>query len=308
VITVASALVLACAQFWRIALALGDRYSLCVDAARGVIEGRPHWRIYQSRVLAPYAVDALAAVTRDFTLAHAVFSIGMLVIAGLLAYRIGARVGGPRRGALALVAFHALFALVVARPWLYGWDFVDAVVFLVFVDFVLAERPWPWILALAALGSLNHEVAAFIALWVTVDAALRRTSWRQALAGVACFAAILVAVELVRGALLVEELGPTLFPDAPRDIGGSFHFAVAHNLTLLHRMFSHVEYATFAVPAILALAIASGARLARRFPALVAVHVLLLASLLVFGAVSETRIYIVLIPLVVLAAVRADMS
>jgi len=302
VITTLLALVLACAQFWRIALALGDRYSLCVDAARGIVEGHPHWRIYQSRVLAPYAVDALSIVTRDFTLAHALFSIGLLVACGLVAYRIGARFG---RGWAALFVFHAGFALCAGRPWLYAWDFVDALVFLLFVDFVIAHRPWTHLLALAGLGAVNHEVAMFVAVYVALDGA-RARRWKQAAAGAATVAAILAAVELLRRALLVEEIGPLLFPDAPRDIGSSFHFAIPHNLELLQRMFGHIEYATFAVPVILALFAAACVRL--RATPLVVTHLLLLASLVAFGAITEVRIYVVLIPLVVLGAVQRDMS
>ena len=35
-------------------------YGRAVDAARGVVTGHPHWRVYQSRVLGPWMVKLLA--------------------------------------------------------------------------------------------------------------------------------------------------------------------------------------------------------------------------------------------------------
>jgi hypothetical protein len=322
VITWASAVVLALAQFRLIAFVFGDQYERCVAAAQGVTSGRPHWRIYQSRVLSPYLVDALSHVTPSFLSAHVLFSLLALAVAGVLAARIGERVAGARGGLLAMFVFHAVFAMLLARPWIYAWDFVDAIVFLLFVDFVLASRPWPWFVALSALGSLNHEVALYISAWLVADPAIRwwlgrrdgaRFAWKPAAAGVVCFAAMLVVVELVRSALLVEAIGPKMFPDAPPDIGSSFYFALPHNLTILRGIFTHFDYGMpFVIPCFLVAAIAIAAWLARRDPArfgaLALTYVLVIASLLVFGVLVETRIYIVLIPLVVLGAVRPDMS
>jgi hypothetical protein len=314
VITWASAVVLALAQFRLIAFVFGDQYERCVQAAQGVIDGRPHWRIYQSRVLSPYIIDTLSHVMPSFVSAHVLFSLVALAAAGMIAARIGERVG--RRGLVAMFAFHAMFALLLARPWLYAWDFVDAIVFLLFVDFVLAGRPWTWFLALAALGSLNHEIAAFICIWPAANAVFRREgklAWKPIAGAAACFVAMLAVVELLRGALLVEQMGPKMFPDAPAGMGSSFYFALPLNVDILGRIFTHFDYGMpMVIPVFLAAVVAFAVVLARREPArfgaLAATYLVVIASLLVFGVLVETRIYIVLIPLVVLGAVRADMS
>ncbi len=65
-----------------------------MEAEYGVVVGKPHWRIYQSRVLGPYIVQGLSHFFSSQINAHAFFSIVTLAIAGLLAWRLGSRLGG----------------------------------------------------------------------------------------------------------------------------------------------------------------------------------------------------------------------
>lgn len=316
---IAVSLGLALAQFRLIAFVFGEQYSQCVAAAHGVVEGRPHWRIYQNRVLGPYVIDALAHVFPSWLSAHVAYTIIALAVAGVLAYRVGARLGGKRAGVAALLTFHLAFALLLSRPWLYAWDLGDAIVFLVFVDFVLAGRKWPAFAALALIGVLNHEIASFVAGWIILDALVRwwraraegvRIAWQPIVAGLGTFVASLALVEGVRSALLVEPIGPKIFRDAPAEIGSSFYFTLGKNVEILGNMLTHFDYALpLIVPcfviAALATAVWLGAREPIRFGALAIVFVGVIASLLVFGILVETRIYIVVIPLVVLGVAYA---
>ncbi len=310
---------LALAQFRLIVFVFGDQYGRCLDAAHGVVVGKPHWRIYQSRILSPYLIDTLSKVLPDYLAAHVAFSIAALAVAGVLAWRLAARVGGPRAGALGLVVFHLTFALLLAKPWLYAWDYVDAIVFLVFLDFVVAERPWKHFVVLCAIGVLNHEIANFIALWLILDPLVRWWSqradkkplaWQPVVAGAVTLVGSFVVVELLRRALLVEQIGPKIFFDAPAEIGSSFYFTLGKNAQLLAQIFSRWDYslpylAPLFVVTCIALALWLGRREPVRFGALALTHVLLVGSLLAFGILLETRIYVVLIPLVVLAAAYA---
>jgi hypothetical protein len=253
--------------------------------------------------------------------AHVAFTIIALAVAGALAWRIGARLGGRAGGVAALVTFHLAFALLLSRPWLYVWDLGDAIVFLVFVDFVLAGRRWPAYVALCAIGVLNHEIASFIAAWLVLDPLVRwwrgrrrgadaRLAWQPMVAGAVTFVGSFVVVELLRSTLLVEQIGPKIFRDAPPEIGSSFYFTLGKNVEILGNMLTHFDYALpLIVPCFVAVAIGLAVWLAvrdpERFGALAVVYLGVIASLLVFGILVETRIYVVVIPLVVLAVAAA---
>ena len=315
----ALAALFALAQFRMIVIVFGADYGRAIQAARGVVEGTPHWRVYQGRVLSPYTIEGLSAVFPSFTAAHVFFSIATLAAAGWLAWRLGERLAGRRGAVLGLVTLHATFALLLARPWLYAWDHVDVIVFLLFVDFAIQGKRWPWFAGLFVLGVLNHEIALFIALWMIVDPVARWVLGRRgvipaapfdrvmALAGAACLVAGVVGVEALRGALLVEEIGPKIFLDAPAGTGGAFHFTLGDNLRALGEIFTTWDYGMpIVIPALLVLVLVLAAALAsrdpRRYAGLAVTHLALVGSLLAFGLLHETRIYVVLIPILVAGA------
>jgi hypothetical protein len=332
VYAVGAALALALAQLRLIVLVFDNAFVRAAEAARGVFEGYPHWRIYQNRVLAPYLIEGLARVFPSYLSAYTVFVLATLVAAGVIAWRLGTRVAGPRGGTLALCAFHLGFALLLSRPWLYAWDYVDAIVFLVFVDFVVAEKRWPAFVPLVVVGVLNHEIASFVAAWLVADALVRwwvgrargekptgapgaqpagaQLAWVQAAVGAGLFAASFVVVESLRSALLIEQIGPKLFTEAPPDIGSSFYLALGRNLGLVGKAFTEFGYSLpMLVPLLVIASLAVSAWLALREPVrfggLALTYVGITASLVVFGAMFETRIYVVLLPLVILAATYA---
>ncbi len=315
----ALALGLALAQFRLIAWIFGSQYEQCVAAAQGVLDGRPHWRIYQSRVLAPYIIKALAQVMPSFLSAHILYSILALFACGLVAMRIGDRVAGRAGAIAALLAFHLTFACLLARPWLYAWDFLDAFVYLALVEIVVANRPWKYAALVLAIGILNHEVANFIAIWIIADPVVRwlakgrqqPLAVKQVAAGAALFVGSFVVVELLRRMLFIEAIGPKIFRDAPPDLGSSFYFTLGHNVDTLGQLVTHFDYAmSQLVPvfvlACIAYAVRLGWREREQFGGLALAFLALIASLLTFGVLLETRIYVVLIALVVLAAARAS--
>jgi hypothetical protein len=314
----ALALFLALVQFRLIAFVLDRDLERSVNAALGVVSGRPHWRIYQSRVLGPYLVDALTAVLPSYSAAHAFFAVAALTVAGYLAWRLGRRIGASTLAALlGLVVFHLAFAGLLSRPWLYAWDFLDAIVFLVFLDCVVARRSWPWFAALYAVAILNRETAHYIALWMILDPFLRwrlatprapRPGLAMSAAGLACIAGGLALVETLRRRLLVEEIGPYIFRDATGEPGQLFANQLGANLELLGRLATRFDDSLpLLAPAFLVLVAAAAIALARRDPPRFAgvslVHLALVGSFFAFAALLETRAYVVLVPFTVLAAV-----
>lgn len=311
------ALLLALLQFRLDVLLLRERYDKSVDAALGVLDGHPHWRVYQSRVLSPHIVQLFSWFSPSFQVAHEVFSVASLAVIGILAWRLGHREAGRRGALLALVVAHASFALCVAPPWLYCWDYGNVIVFLLFVDFVVLDRPWWWFAALGIIGTLNHEIALFVSVWLVVDPLacrwLREPRSRPAthvIAGVVGVVAGCGLVEGLRRALLVEEIGPKIFADVPKEAGAPFlQLKIRDNIALL---FHALDRGRSAMPlvllvglvGVLVLAVTLAGREPRRFGGLAITYATILASLFAFGLFGEVRIYSVLVPLVILGAVR----
>jgi hypothetical protein len=247
-------------------------------------------------------------------------SLLALVAAGIVAWRLGARlVGSAQGGIVALLALHATFAMMVAKPWLYIWDYLDVLVFMLFVEAVAVGRSWRYVACLAAIGILNHEIALFIAGWLVIDPIARwglGKSGRIAaaplermpvLVGALVAVVGVFAIEQLRSALLVEQIGPKIFREAVPD-EGSLHFTLGVNVEWLGQFVSEWNWSLpWLIPLFLLVVIAMLIRIARRDPArylgLSITFGLLLASLLLFGILIEVRIYLVLVPVVVLAAV-----
>jgi hypothetical protein len=54
----------------------------------------------------------------DLSVAHTIIAIAMLTLCGVVMFPAGRAIGGRQRGWSALLAFHVLFTLAMARPWL----------------------------------------------------------------------------------------------------------------------------------------------------------------------------------------------
>jgi hypothetical protein len=298
-----------------------DQYEASVDASMAVLTGHPLWRVFQSRLLGPLLIAGIEQVVHSPRYAFALFSIVALAAAGFIAWRLGRRIGGDARaGFLALLIFELGFACLLSSPWLYAWDYLGVVIFLLWVDFVLAARPWPWFVALFAVAIVNRESALFIALWMTIDPLARwilgrarviargRLDWRLLVAGLACFVAGSALVDFLRNALLVEERGPIVYPAEAAYAGAQAHLRLADNLHSIARAMTSFEYYMgFVVVFFLLILVGLMVRLAwlhpERLTGLALTYFALLVSLIVFGVVFETRIYVEFIPLAVAGGV-----
>jgi hypothetical protein len=106
------------------------------------------------------------------------------------------------------------FAASLSAPWLYAWDYLDLIVFLLFADFVINERPWQWVVALYSVAIWNRDSAQFIALWFILEG-IRYREWRVAAVGVIMAGCGAILMEFLRAHLMVQEMGPIIFSDAP---------------------------------------------------------------------------------------------
>lgn len=311
----------ALAQLRLMLMLFGDRYASNVEAAQGVLLGQPHWRTYQPRVLGPWLIEMISHVLPSFFAAYIAFSIVTLTAMGFLAWRLGWRVGGGLGAALlALFVCEASFSLLLSPPWFYAWDYLDILIFLVFVDFIAAGRPWHWFVVLLAFGIYSRETAAFIAVWLILEAVARpyfarprnvraaRPDMPMLIAGIVCLILSVVAMETVTRALFIEEIGPKIFLDAPRGDSGQVQpMHIVTNFNFILDAFNILKPGmNFLIPIYLAVSMALAVCImradGRRYFALGLTYIAHQVATVAFGYLGETRIFVEDIPLLVLGA------
>ena len=304
-------------QFRMIMAFFQKEYFGSVDAAFGVLSGHPHWIVYQNRILGPWLISGIDHFTHNYAMAYALFSVAMITMAGMLAAILGQRVGSGPGSAIGFLVFQVTFVMLLSHPWLYAWDYLSLVFLLLFIILVHGGRSWPWFVALFCVAIFNRDDALFIAIWLILDPLLAwvRSSpeqracqsfpWRPITAGIACVVAGRMVILQLRQSLLVEEIGPKLWGHV-EGYGVNYHLKIYTNLRQLDAILTNPDFSmAFLVPAFIGLVAAAAVWLAVKNPgrwlALALVHLGMLAATFCFGEMMETRVYLVFIPLLVLA-------
>ena len=286
-----------------------EDYNRLANLSFGVTTGHPLYRMWQSRVLGPYTIKAFTFGGLDYIRAHILFQILTVAIAAFLCWRLGRKYGGSDQSAvLAITLFVVSFALLLSPTWLCSWDFLDIIVVILLIDLVLAGASLRWFIILFAIAIFNRDSALFIPLWLIIDPLVRffyqRRSklpaapldWGRMLAGVVCIAAGFLMMELLRQSLLVEAI----------ETANYYPFRVGYNIELLKARYLDRTF-TFVIPAFLATVIALGACVVRhdpqRYLALYLIVIAFMGLNFVFSIMDETRIYLFLIPFIVISAV-----
>jgi len=290
----------------------GSHFGQLVDATRGVTTGEPHWRGYQNRVLGPYAaefLDSISGLGLEIIVLLAMMSLPM--VQNLVFFLLTRRLTGDTSVAFSYtVFFAAAFLGLQDANWLYLWDYLDLIVFTVFLYGVLARRSTLWFVAVFVVGVLNRESALLIGVWMFLDAVVVETkegairpglrSPRRALTG-----ASLVVV----GTLVVEGLRRLLFESAAGASAGVEQIPLGPlGMTRLNHNLSTLVDSIFAPTLLMPLAVTAAlivvpiwvlTRLRdcdRNLLPIALTFLVAWAGNLVFGLVDESRVHLWLVP------------
>jgi hypothetical protein len=294
-----------------------DDLNANIDVAFGITTGHPHWRVYQSRILGPYLLKGLAGISGSYVSAYTIMMIGFLSFAGYQAWQIGKRLGRDQTGWFALIVLHLTFAFFLSENWLYPWDLIGLNIFLAFVGFIISGRPWYWLCALFAIAIFNRDSGQLIALWLILEPACRwlirsplsmRVSAAMVTAGVLCIAMGTWIIEYLRTSMLVEEIGFKIV-GTPSGYGPNYFWNLPGNLTFVQHLW-HAESLVDFIYTIFPLVLFIGAIVfvalvvyrEKRYLALAMTFAVLLVSISLFGFIPETRVFIEIIPLVILGS------
>jgi hypothetical protein len=324
-----AAFVLSLAQWRHAAYFFGNCSPTCdmsdvvraVEAEIGVLQGYPHWRFFQSRLLGPWAEKSLNLLFGvDLLVAHMITAVIVLTVCGAIMFYAGRAIGGRQYGWSALFAFQTLFALMMARPWLYIWDYFLVLVAATFMLLVIRRAPWWAFVALMAVAFFNHEAALFIGVWMVAQALAdawverRLPDWGMLAGGILGNVTGILLIEYFRTTLLKREMGWELFKDA-REIPSSwmdayFHIQLTANLQDIYRWLTKPGFDMaflILVPLVLTLILAAWllARHGMKAAGLAAYATAQVTALLLFGLRTETRDLLELLPFLCLAGMMA---
>jgi hypothetical protein len=258
-----------------------------VESVRGVLAGTPVSKSWQHRVLAPLFVVALGgarleAVERFFGLT--------LLLANLLLFVLLRRRAAPLVDAVLAVVCLGLAHFVLAYKLEYPWDGIDQLIFVAFGAWAAQDKKLLPLTPILLLGTFNHETILYLPLWYVLSP--ERKQQIAAIGSAAVMGSVILATRAAFYAGQPNLPGQVFEPLSPV-IGNHLH--VMHNLRALVvdnwlAGRAHISVALLATTASFVwLALCSQLRRAAVWSLVV------VATIVCFGYVNETRHYLVLV-------------
>jgi hypothetical protein len=294
-----------------------------VDAAWGVCSGEPHWAEYQSRLLGPWLVRGLSATglfgggMNGFGRAFLALLLVLTVVKNWVVYRAARRLGDDVSLAVGRTVGAMLFFVLLQDPkWIFLWDHLDVIVFTLFLLGAKTQRGLAYFVGLGLIAILNRQSGLFIALWLCIDGLVLwkghgRPQWlhapRRLIVGVGLLMLGTLAIHFEEKWLLVRELAassnPEFFAERPVHL--------IRNLKSIYQNLVQPGWTLGFLPglavlgSLLGLPIAARGRsdFARKQSILL---VGMIASVMLFGLINETRVYSMLIPFAALLPFRSS--
>jgi hypothetical protein len=312
-------LFLASAQVRLIHVTFDGQLTNHIAAAQGVVNGLPHWRVFQSRVLGP---SMLQAATWTGLSPEAAYDALMVIWLGAFFAVIIAAATQLWRSTLAGYAAAGAAAFLNASlmqgEWLYAWDFIDLIVFAALTWAVLREKRLGIIVGIIVAEIFNREAATIICGWLALDAVLTLVRHRgddtrmhgarqQLIVAVALAVAGQATIEILRNVLLVREVGQEIFAEVAGP-GALLGFKLGFNIYELKRWL--LTQPNLMLPYGILVGVIPVAALAgqmSRDEALARISLLFLVLwifTLLFAVVYETRVWLAFVPFLILAAPR----
>ncbi|RLP54887.1 MAG: hypothetical protein D6160_08735 [Ketobacter sp.] len=273
-----------------------------VHAAEGVIDGRPHWIAYQNRLLGPYLVKLISLVGFPFSEALKIFIFITVLIQNVLLFYLVMDMRIRPRESFLWVMVYSLFFIVVQHFWFYTWDSIDAIIFTLFAWGILKGQSTPYFFVLFSISILNRETALFIAAFVAIDAfrfesaaKFKLVSIKKLFAGISLSLLGAIYIKLVRHWLFISKADGD--PDVDHELIGNHVYLIQNLKKLFYENFFSLDVLnsitlSFSV-LYLVLNLKNYVEIKIKFAL---VYFLLVANILIFGLVNETRMYIILIP------------
>ena len=263
--------------------------------------------------------------TRSLAVFNA-FGACLILTTNLVAFALLLRYSKSLIKAIGGTLFASLLFVMLSDHWIYSWDFFEQLFFFVFAYSMFTNRKADTgFFLLYALTLANRESAAFFGVWLLCSVFSNklihdRMLWLRTMLGVGLVGIAIFYVVALRNALFIEstlghETGYSLGATAlALGDGVRLHQAFGNHLMLFGNViqfFKNLVTSRFYVDVYVALIAWHGLFLARlglkwRSSQIMAIgmfNTILLVSILNFGVLNETRMYLICIPMLVFSVV-----
>jgi len=286
----------------------GHHLKALTDAARGVLEGTPHWRVYQNRLLGPWLLEMTHTVTGlNYRESFMALAAALTALANGICFFTCLDLTRDRALSVRYVFYFALlFVALQDKYWLYLWDFADMIFFLLLVYGIFRNFGAVFFICLFTAALLNREDALFICLWLVIDSFTVtaeggrrrfRVNGAKLALGICLAAAGTAYTKFIRDRLFIVSMLPRVGMDAKNAVFGQ-HFKLIYNLKYIagFRFFDKFDFITPLAATVPAAYFLFKLRLRQREMKVAALFFCMLISVLTFGRASETRVFFILIP------------
>jgi len=309
------AVFLSFAQLRNIMMVFGQRFADSINATQGIIDGLPHWRMFQSRVLGPFFIRGLELLTGlQFDKAYLCAIFIFLLIFYLVLLNVAKDIWKSTVAAIATAtAAYALNSILMQGQWLYPWDYIDLTIYVLVTWIVLTSRPL-WLVAVVLIvEAFNREAGLVICAWLAFDAVVKfsfgprklpririEISWKQLFVALGIALFTLTIIESLRNTLMIREIGPEIFLHKKKS-DSFLHILLTENLKmfLFHRaeklkMLTIVfDLLILSIPIFTVRGLFSKDGKVARLSLL---YLILWSATMVFPFIYETRVWLFVVP------------
>jgi hypothetical protein len=282
-----------------------------VSGAYGVLEGRPYWLTFQNRLLGPYSVLGISKLLGiSFKAAWAVYHAFTLQIYCVLTFWILRREALTPKDSFAYLIYVMFAFLSLQQYWFFTWDSIDLILFTIFAYGIIKSYSISFFLALFFVGILNRESALFIGIYLMLDslkftkrrALPKFVNLKKLITGLCTIIVGIIYTKLIRDSLFISKTDG--LPDTKHElIGNQFHFLenfkniFFYDFANTNYLQGHLYYfVSVSVLVLFAYLFTKYKHMDDRQIKLYLMSIILILNIMVFGVVSESRLYFILIP------------
>lgn len=284
-----------------------------IDAAYGVLNGRPHWITFQNRLLGSYVIQLISATTgRSFGTSFSLFLSISLVFANIILFFIFSDLTKNRKLGLKYTFYFVIIFLLLQHEWLFPWDLIDILIFSLFAYSIYRDAKIRYFVILFIIALLNRESALFISLWIIIDSfkyiKSEKTFCRlivkkyQLIAGILLTIAGMIYTKGIRDYLFIDSAIRIGSKDkGPFSFGNQFH--LFYNVKLIYHGFFHYNGVILTMGCIIGATYYLLSNIKKFTERTVKVSLLLISvlfSIITFTIFTESRGYFILIPFILM--------
>ena len=283
-----------------------------VYATYHITSGQPDWKEYQNRLLGPFLVKFISDdFNLDFTMTYLCTTLLFHILKNLLClYLIFRLTADVLLAARYTVLFAMGFIALQFTQWLYLWDYLDDVVFLIFLYGVFKHKQDRFFSLLFSAAILNKESGLFISAWMILDSfalgvsrarpflSVKLRDARRLLVGAGLTGAGVAFVHWTRKWLLIREAALS----TNLDFAAERPFHLVRNIKYYYKLITNPSLFIFSplenlLPVVLLIAVML---LRNKLSDLALKQIILVlmiyCSILLYAMIGETRVYIILLP------------